>query len=322
MRAFITALIAAALLCACSGNDSISALGKVSSQPQARGLSSTSYSFQVVDDPVSGVNRVNGIDLFGDIVGSTGSGTASDPYQSYFAQSPYNKFQSESYPGAQGTVAMAVVSPVSQTIVGGWVLNPPQLPGIWVFVQINGVFTIFRDRKGGRGPDTASAILGLNDVGFGVGYFKNTDGHDVPVVINIPTEKFTALKPPGFIDAEATGINDFGDIGGWETTSKSTVGFFERLGAYYTFAHAKATATYGLGINSSDQIVGYYTDTSGANHGFILTSPKSGQKWQTIDAPDGANGTFVTGINDHGAICGYYVDASHVQHGFVATAKR
>jgi len=322
MRAFITALIAVGLLSACGGGESFSPPSRASSQPQTKGLSSVSYSYQTVDDPVSHVNQVNGIDQFGDIVGSTGSGSASDPYQSYFAQPPYNKFQSESYPGAQGTVAINVVSPASQMIVGGWVINPPQLPGIWVFVQINGVWTIFRDRKGGRGSDTASEVLGLNDVGFAVGFFKNTDGHNVPVVINVPTEKFTGLKPPGYVDAEATAINDFGDIAGWETTSKSTFGFFERLGSYYTFAHAKATATYALGMNSSDQIVGYYTDTSSAPHGFILTSPKSGQKWQTIDEPDGANGTFVTGINDHGTICGYYIDASGVQHGFVATAKR
>jgi hypothetical protein len=216
-------------------------------------------------------------------------------------------------------VATSVVSVPGQTIVGGWVVNP--LPGIWAFVQINGVWSIFRNLKGGRGPDTATEILGLNNAGFGVGYFRNTDGNNVPVIINIPTENFTALRPPGYSNAEATGINAFGDIAGWETTSSSTIGFFERLGAYYTFAFAKAKATFALGINSADQIVGYYVDSGGTKHGFILTNPKSGKKWQTIDEPNAAHGTVVTGINDDDSICGYYFDASGVQHGFVATTN-
>lgn len=322
MRTFIAALIAIGLLSACSGGNSLSPLGKLPSEPQAKTLSSISFSYQTVDNPASSVNQVNGINQSGDIVGTTGNGGKSDPYQSYISQKPYGTFQNESYSGAQGTVAMNITSAVSQTIVGGWVINPPQLPGIWAFVQINGLWTIFRDRKGGKGPDTATEILGVNDAGFGVGYFKNTYGYDVPVVINIPTETFTALKPPGYSNAKATGINSFGDIAGWETGSSGTIGFFERIGKYYTLAHAKATATYALGINSSDQIVGYYTDSGGTNHGFILTSPKSGQKWQTIDEPDSTRGTVVTGINDQGAICGYYVDASGIQHGFVATSKK
>lgn len=322
MRAFITALIAVGLLSACSGGDSFSALGKVPSQPQAKTSSSISFTYQTVDNPASSINQVNGIDLSGDIVGTTGNGNASNPYESYVSQAPYDTFQDETYKGAQGTVATSIVSGASQTIVGGWVINPPQLPGIWAFVQINGLWTIFRDRKGGRGSDTATEILGVNDAGFGVGYFINTYGNNVPVVINIPLETFTALKPPGYLTAAATGINNFGDIAGWETDSSRTTGFFERIGKYYTLAHAKAKATYALGINSSDQIVGYYTDSGGTKHGFILSSPKSGQKWQTIDEPDAAHGTVVTGINDDGAICGYYIDASYVQHGFVATSKR
>ena len=288
------------------------------SPSQAR-LKSGSFQFQTVDVPYTSVNRVNGIDQYDNIVGSTGDGSASNPYKSYFSQPPYSSFQDETYPGADGTVATSIATVGSQTTMGGWLVNP--LPGIWAFVQINGVWSIFRNLKGGRGPQTATEILGLNGAGFGVGYFINTSGNDVPVIINIPTENFTALRPPGYVNAEATGINDFGDIAGWETTSTQTIGFFERIAKYYTFARAKAKATYALGINSADQIVGYYVDSGGTNHGFILTNPKSGGKWQVIDEPNAAHGTVVTGINDDGTICGYYFDATGVQHGFVATSK-
>ncbi len=322
MRTFIAALIAVGFFSGCSGGDSFSPLGKVPFQPQAKMLSSISFKYQTVDNPASSVNQVNGINRSSDIVGTTGSGSKSDPYVSYISQPPYDTFQDETYKNAQGTVAMNINSAASQTVIGGWVINPPSLPGIWAFVQINGLWTIFRNLKGGRGPNTATEMLGINDEGFGVGWFKNTNGNSVPVVINIPTRKFTALKPPGYLNAEATGINDVGDIAGWETTSSGTTGFFERIGTYYSFAYTKATATYALGINSSDQIVGYYTDSGGTKHGFILTNPKLGQKWQTIDEPNAAQGTVVTGINDNDAICGYYIDASGVQHGFVATSNR
>ena len=193
-------------------------------------LSSISFKYQTVDNPASSVNQVNGINRSSDIVGTTGSGSKSDPYVSYISQPPYDTFQDETYKNAQGTVAMNINSAASQTVIGGWVINPPSLPGIWAFVQINGLWTIFRNLKGGRGPNTATEMLGINDEGFGVGWFKNTNGNSVPVVINIPTEKFTALKPPGYLNAEATGINDVGDIAGWETTSSGTIGFFERIG--------------------------------------------------------------------------------------------
>ena len=274
MRALIAALIAIGLLSACSGGDSVSALGK--SPTQARTVGSISFKYETVDDTSSSINRVNDIDQSGDIVGTTGAGNASDPYKSYLSKPPYSTFQDETYPGADGTVAMGVVSVPGQTIVGGWVINP--LPGIWAFVQINGVWSIFRNLKGGRGSDTATEVLGLNNAGFGVGYFRNTAGNNVPVIINIPTEHFTPLRPPGYSSAEATGINDFGDIAGWETTSSNTIGFFERIGAYYTFAYPKAKATFALGINSADQIVGYYVDSGGTKHGFILTSPKVGKE--------------------------------------------
>jgi hypothetical protein len=319
MRTFIAGLVAVGLFSGCSGGDSLSPLGKVPFRPQAKTLSSISFKYQTVDNPASSINQVNGINGSGDIVGTTGSGSESDPYESYISQAPYETFQDETYKNAQGTVAMNINNAASQTIVGGWVINPPSLPGIWAFVQIDGLWTIFRDLKGGRGSGTATEILGINDEGFGVGYFKNTDGYHVPVLINIPTEKFTTLKPPGYSSAQATGINNLGDIAGWETGSSGTIGFFERIGRYYTLSYAKAQATYALGINSSDQIVGYYTDSRGTNHGFILTNPKLGKKWQTIDEPDAADGTVVTGINDYDEICGYYVDASGIQHGFVAT---
>jgi hypothetical protein len=318
MRRLIAVLAAAAVLTGCSGAVSNSTLGNAT--PQTKRLGSISFTFQTVDNPGSSVNRVNGINQAADIVGTTGDGNAS-PFVSYISQPPYNSFQTVKYTGAQGTVVMNITSVISNPILAGYVIHPPQLPGIWGYVQINGLPTLLRDRKGGKGPTSVSEILGANDSAFGVGYYKNAYGHNAPVVVNIPTERWTALKPPGAVDAKGTGINAVGDITGSESGSPGTVGFFVQVGHYYTFAYPGATATYALGINSQDQIVGNYLDANGKSHGFLLTGPKggSGQTWQAIDEPNGAQGTVVTGVNDNDAICGYYVDGSSVQHGFVAT---
>jgi len=321
VRGLLTLIAAAAVLSGCSGIGSVASPG--GALPQTKTSSAISFKFQTVDDPASTVNRVNGLDSLGNIVGTIGNGNPSSPYASYLSAPPYTTFQNETYAGALGTVATGIATAAGQTTIAGWVIHPPQLPGIWSFVQINGLWTIFRDRKGGKGLTSLTEILSVNDAGFGVGYFKNAYGYFTPIVVNIPTEKFNVLKPPGYSNAEGTGINNVGDITGWEETSSGTVGFFEQVGKYYTFAYPGATATYALGINSHDQIVGYYVDPSNVEHGFVLTNPKggSGQTWQSVDEPNGPRGIVISDINDNDEICGYYVDANSVQHGFVATTN-
>jgi hypothetical protein len=275
------------------------------------------FAFQTVDDPASNVNEVTGIDALGDIVGTIGSGTPSSPFTGYSSTIPYTSFTAQWYSGGQGTVAMGVAT---NTIMAGYVIHPPQLPGIWAFVEINGLWTLIKDRKGGKGTAAVTEILGVNTSKFGVGFYKNAYGNNVPVVLNIPLENFNTLKPPGAISAEGTGINTVNDVSGWESTSGGTVGFLVRAGTYYSISYPGSTTTEALGLNSQDQIVGYYQQSNGTKHGFILTNPtKAGQQvWQTIDEPNAVSGTVVTGINDSDDVCGYYVDGNGVQHGFVA----
>jgi uncharacterized membrane protein len=70
-----------------------------------------------------------------------------------------------------------------------------------------------------------------------------------------------------------------------------------------------AVATFPGGVNNSGVMVGSYTDTSGASHGFML----KGKKLTTIDDPNGLPGsTSCNGINPNGtiAIVGNYVSTS------------
>jgi probable HAF family extracellular repeat protein len=79
-----------------------------------------------------------------------------------------------------------------------------------------------------------------------------------------------------------------------------------------TTLSAFGDSTYATGINSTDQIVGLYTNESG-NHGFFY----NGDAYTTLDDPQGF-GTEALGINDSGQIVGFY-NAGGSAHGFVYT---
>jgi hypothetical protein len=323
MKRIVFALLAAGFaLTACSGSGISTTADTQRSQftPLVAGAATPiPFQFQTVDDPSSNVNKVNSINASGEIVGTIGSGSQSSPFESYSSSSPYQSFQTISYSKAQGTVTMA--DPTA-TMIAGYVINPPQLNGIWAAVYINGLWTIFKSRKQGSGKDAVTEILGVNASELAVGFYTNSLHVNVPVEIIVPSERFTPLKPPGATaGAEATGINGVGDISGWETTASGINGFLLHVGHYYTFSYPGAVSTEALGVNAADQVVGFYQDSGGKQHGFILsnaTQSQSQQVWQTIDEPNAVSTTVVTGLNDSGDICGYYIDVNNVQHGFVA----
>jgi probable HAF family extracellular repeat protein len=67
------------------------------------------------------------------------------------------------------------------------------------------------------------------------------------------------------------------------------------------------------GINPQGDIVGYYSDSSGNTHGFLL----SRGKFTTIDVPGALLYTEPYGINPQGDIVGYCSDSSGNTHGFL-----
>jgi hypothetical protein len=317
--------LGALLASACSGQNS----SFVSTEAPAQGghpphASATAtpipYHFQTVDDPSSSTNAVTGINQLRKIVGVYGAGSASNIPESYTAVPPYTQFRAISYPG-QGTYATSLTS---NKIIAGYVIQPTSLSGTWSFVRIKGLYTLLEDSNEGAGSNAVTEILGINDSELAVGFYTNNSGTKIPFELDVPTQSYTDLSPPGAMDAEATGINGKGNISGWETTSKGTVAFYLQAGTYYPTSHPGTKDTYALSLNWQDQLCGYYLDASRKAHGFVLTGPTRGgrqQFWQTIDEPNEASGTWVTSINNYDDITGYYVDANGVQHGFVATPQ-
>lgn len=73
-------------------------------------------------------------------------------------------------------------------------------------------------------------------------------------------------------------------------------------------------STYARAINAAGQVVGLYSDGTGA-HGFLY----SGGTYTTLDAP-GSVFTDALAINAAGQVVGNYYEAGF--HGFLATPKR
>ncbi len=327
-RAMLAASLFALTLSACATGSNFAPSGTT---PATRTLSPRSaagtptpipFKYATVDDPNSHVNQVTGINQRGKIVGWYGVGSASTIPVSYTSLPPYAKFKGENLPGAQGTVATSISS--THTI-GGYVLDPNGLGGTWGFVQIKGLDSLIGDPNEGSGSNAVTEILGVSDSGQAVGFYVNSSNAQVAFQLDIQYQTYTDLAPPGAINAEATGINNRGNITGFQTSSSGTSGFYVQNGTFYQVAYPSAQMTEALSLNRQDQVVGEYQSTDGQIHGFILTYPANGgekEVWQSVDEPNASGTTVITGINNHDAISGWYVDASGERHGFVATAKK
>ena len=146
-----------------------------------------------------------------------------------------------------------------------------------------------------------------------------------------PTYSFTVLDFPGTLTTVGFGINSGAAtptieiVGGIGNDSISPIGYSNGFLMHYTMTKGLTSETYrgvnipgaleqlASGVNHSGQIVGYYSGTSGAVHGYLY----SGGKFTTIDVPFSvAKDTACYGINNSGEIVGLWDDAA-TTHGFL-----
>jgi probable HAF family extracellular repeat protein len=124
-----------------------------------------------------------------------------------------------------------------------------------------------------------------------------------------------SIDCPGAISTIPTAINDMnngklingpGQMGTVIGTYQAAVGgpiygFQNVTGTCSNITVFGSTDTEPWGINNAGQIVGYFEDSSGAHHGFLLTP---GQNPVQIDY-NGGGQTYLFGINDAGQIVGW-----------------
>lgn len=276
------------------------------------------FKFRTLDDPYyTTFNRLTGINNDGRITGYEGNGGKLDPTRGYKIYPPYRglNYRKIEYPDALQTVATSLSN--RRSIVGYYQGRTGKIRG---FVDWDGIWSSYADpvaRKNG-----ATELLGLNDAGEAVG-LASVGSVVHAFQINIGTNNYVPISPPGGTNAAATGIDGHGDIVGYVTLSSGVVaGFLLKNGKYKILSYPGSTATQFLGVTVYDAIVGSFVDSSGITHGFLLQHPASPARitWQQIDVPN-AKATVVTGINQHGEIVGWYVGDAGKNHGFMGQPR-
>ena len=229
-----------------------------------------------------------------------------------FAQS--SLYQLPMVTGSTETIAFGVTD--NLTITGFW-LNSSSIEQGFVGPADGTNYTVFNDDPTGgtqpRGINKKGYITGIDDVGSGnpvdyIPYERNPAGTITDVTMN--------GSPLNYL---VQGIDKKGTFAGsYEDPSGNILGYTGKNAQYkkgITLAGITTTAVAGRGINDQGDIVGWYADANGVQHGFLL----SGKKATTIDDPGGA--TNLEGINNKGEISGLYTDTSGNRHGFTYEIK-
>jgi hypothetical protein len=213
------------------------------------------------------------------------------------------------------TIAFGVTD--NLTVTGYW-LNSSAIENGFVGPADGSNYTTFNDDPTGgtqpRGINKKGYITGIDDVSSGaptsyIPYERSPDG-----TITDVTKKGSPLN------YLIQGINKKGTFAGsYEDTSSGQIfGYTGKNAEFKKLFKLKGITTTGIagrGINDAGEIVGWYADASGIQHGFLL----NGKKVTTVDDPGGA--TNLEGINNNGEVSGLYTDASGSRHGFTYDIK-
>jgi uncharacterized membrane protein len=265
------------------------------------------FTFTTVNYPGDmAFTQLLGINDSGVIVGYHGSGADAQHPNKGFEIDSRGAFTDENYPGSLQTQVVAI-NAIGDT-AGFYVDINNRTHG---FLRVGGVYTTVDF------PNTMfNQLLGLNNYGVAAGYWQDAKGIQYPYTVQGGV--FRAITTPG-TSAQATGVNDKGDVSGFYLTAAGmTHGFWIPFGkAPVTIDYPAATFTQALGLNNLGDVVGAYTDALGKTHGFIHNVVST--QFESIDEINGVGTTVVNGLNNVGQIVGFYVDMAGKTNGFVGT---
>ncbi|HLW87756.1 MAG TPA: hypothetical protein VKR57_04645 [Terriglobales bacterium] len=160
-------------------------------------------------------------------------------------------------------------------------------------------------------------ILGINDSNVVVGdLFGNDNFYHGFMVTNDGTKYSQYDVDLGVASTSIFGINNGGNFVGATGSGGPNQGFVNIGGTVTKFYASGTDNTFALAINSSNQVVGQFYDSSNNSHGYIRSS---NGKITEIDFP-GALQTSTVGINNAGEITGWYENASQQYYGFTYSA--
>jgi hypothetical protein len=265
-------------------------------------------------------NQLLGINNEGEIAGYFGSGAAGHPNQGYTLNPPYGQanFVNENFLGSVQTQVTGINN--KGVTVGFWAdaNHANMVNNNFGFVYDDGTFTDVVDPAGknkAAGGMTVEQLLGVNDSDKAVGFWTDAKGNNHGFTYDIGSKSFSEVDIAGFASTTTTAINNAGNIAGFVVGAQGNdVSFIKEGNAIDWLSGPKgAVSVQALGINNEDQVVGSYTDATGAMHGFLFD--EQSKTYATIDATinpqKGATAmTVLNGINDKGQVVGFYLDAA------------
>ncbi len=289
----------------------------VAIMPQAN----ANYTFQTLDNPGDpAFNQLLGINQFGLIAGSFGSGMTGNPIQGYLLpRDGKGSYVKDNFPGSVQTQVTGVND--DGLTVGFWANAEGADSG---FYRTPGGQSGSVDYPaGGQANPAVDELLGVNDQDVAVGFYNDDAGHSHAYSYSLLTHRYMPINVPGAASVTAAAINNRGDVAGFETNPTGHIeGFLElNTGLVIPLAVPGATMTRALGVDDGDVVVGDYQvggGRSAGTHGFIW-APEFG--FQDVDEPNGVGGTTINGINNHGRLVGSYIDSSGNTDGFLATPR-
>jgi hypothetical protein len=179
-------------------------------------------------------------------------------------------------------------------------------------------YSLFQDNIYVYGGFTAALlnqdVTGVNRSFDIVGNF--TSGDDETAVYALIEGSYNTLLPTKCTYTHDPSINDSAVVAGNCVTSANASLVFTWKRGKYTYYTPPSSMTYvqATGISKNGEIAGWFIDSSGFDHGFVL----SGGVFTQVDVPGGTN-TQIMGINKSGKLVGVYVTTSAM--GFIATPK-
>lgn len=177
------------------------------------------------------------------------------------------------------------------------------------------------------GDPTFNQLLGIDNAGVIAGYFgSGMAGHpNQAYTIAPPYTQFAPSNVPGSSQTQVTALNNTGTKTGFFTATNtgadSDFGFIswsdrgvERLLLVNNPGTGGSTlVNQVLGVNDSNNAVGFYVDGYGVSHGYSYSVASAKFMPVTIN---GAMSVTATGINAGNLICGAYVNAKGRTYGF------
>ncbi|HEX3496845.1 MAG TPA: hypothetical protein VHT02_06685 [Methylocella sp.] len=175
-------------------------------------------------------------------------------------------------------------------------------------------------------------LLGINNQKIIAGYFGDgtvvvNNGYVLVPNTHYSVENFAGTPPAGhtITQTQAIGINNSEVpviVGFWADQNGLQFGWDDIKGVFTTVLDPNATAGSGnqnlLGVNESNKAAGFWTDSAGNEHGFVVNLAITPPSFTEIPPKlfNGAVATQASGITDNNIVCGFWADKNGIDHGF------